>query len=142
MQSISPVRTFVGTSDLWNGLVNYRRSDLERVAFPTLRIRRARVRRLLGTDIAFGRMEVGVEGISWHPNRWLSMGFAMAKGSFQIPWSEVAEVNVKDAPGKVSSLGGIVTIMTKQNGESLSGEFLGSQQALRQALARGTLTAR
>jgi hypothetical protein len=132
-------RTFAGTADLWDGLVAYRRTDLERAHISTLRVKRVWLRRLLGMDNAFGRMEVRGEGIYWRPNRWWSLGFPMAKGSFLIPWSEVAETSVEDAPGKVSSLGGRVVIH-RRNGSPLSGEFLGSQHALRDALANGSST--
>lgn len=128
-------RKFVGTPDLWNGLVSYRRTDLERAHIATLRVTRAPIRRLVGADIAVGRMALRADGLSWRPNRWWSLGLPLARGSIQVPWSDVADVSVTDAPGKVSSLGGVLAVR-RTDGPELSGEFLGSQDALREALAK------
>lgn len=130
-------RSFAGSTKFWDGMVEYQRSELEGAQFSTIRVNRALIRRLLGTDNAFGRMTIGPEGIRWRPNRWWSVGFAMAKGSFLIPWSDIAETTVENAAGKVSSLGGNIMIRLRHNNWLLSGEFLGSQDALREALTRG-----
>jgi len=53
-----------------------------------------------------------------------------------LPWSAIGNIRVTNVPMKISTLGGLIEMeLTGYHSKSLTGEFLGSQRALREALA-------
>ena len=93
-------------------------------------------------DLAGGQLTIRSSGIRWRAGSWLTP-YGRASGGFELPWSNVKSADILDLDGKMNSLGGDLTIEVVSPHVRLTGEFLGSRSALREAIdavngARGT----
>jgi hypothetical protein len=126
-------------------MVSFHRSQLDNhAAFPEVVVRPlGRFRRALkafapsraanvDVELAGGRLEVRSDGFAWRAGSALTP-FGATSGGFFVAWADIKDIAVLDIPYKVNSLGGNLTV-TLGHRVTLSGEFLGSQSALREAI--------
>ena len=128
------------TSRLWRGSVLFNRYALAMLSASSPRFAGVDVRRswraVLEQGGAAGRLEIREDGLHWRAGSLLEgLGFRTTTGGFFVPWPEVADVSVEDAPGYASRLGGQIRIQFVESLISLDGQFPGSQRKLRAALA-------
>jgi hypothetical protein len=130
---------------LWNGSVSFHREQLDNAtAFPDVRVhplgRMAKAFVSLGAgrapnvdmDLAGGKLEMRADGFAWRAGSALTP-FGKTSGTLFIPWSEIEAIEVRDIPFKANALGGNLAIVLA-DGVNLTGEFMGSQTALRDAI--------
>jgi hypothetical protein len=128
---------------LWRGPMAFRAKELERLSLPGLRKKRAPFRRFIGWEIAGGQLEVRPDCLHWEAARWFPFGLlGVTRGTFEVPWMELEEVTVTDAPGTITALGGQLSISHIGDHSTLSGQFMGSQEALRDAIEKAQGTTR
>lgn len=119
---------------LWSAPVNVPRYMLDYPAlFTDLRLA-PQWRSWLIMGRVGGRLILNQDGVTWLCRRWMSFGVPTASGRIHMPWSEIDSVDVQRAVGKIPGLGGVVVIRLA-DAVVLACEFLGSQPALRAALA-------
>lgn len=120
---------------LWSAPVNAPRYMLDNPArFPRLRLA-PRWRSWLIMGQLGGKLILNQHGVTWLCRRWMSFGVRTSSGRIELPWTEIESVDVQRAVGKIPGLGGVVVIRLA-DGVVLACEFLGSQTALRAALAQ------
>lgn len=120
---------------LWSAPVNMPRYMLDDPArFTALRLT-ARWRSWLIMGRIGGLLILNQDGVTWLCRRWMSFGVRTASGRIDLPWSEIDSVDIQRAVGKLPGLGGVVVIRLV-DGVVLACEFLGSQTAVRAALAK------
>jgi hypothetical protein len=123
---------------LWSGPLAFRAKELESQLLPNLRRKRAPFRRFMGWEHAAGYLEVRVDGLHWRSARRIPFGlFCVFRGSFDVPWAETEGLIVTEAPGRIAGVGGVVSFRRRGGTSALSGEFLGSQEAVQVAIEKG-----
>jgi hypothetical protein len=117
---------------VWRALASFERRQLDDASrFPNLRLGAARPSRWRA-DKVVGTLMVDAKGLLWLPRRGPIWGTKVS-GRVRVTWSDLVDVRVARAPGKIPGLGGLVVIETEDQ-PALSGEFLGSGPALRRVL--------
>ena len=78
-----------------------------------------------------------MDGVHWKAGSVLMPApMNRISGEITIPWTDVSRIGIEKVPMKISKLGGLLTIESARY-PNLTGEFLGSQRALGDAIGRG-----
>jgi hypothetical protein len=120
---------------LWAGLGSVHVGDIRSAGLTEgLRMKDRRLRFMtFDSGMVNALMEVREEGLSWEFGRLAR--FVGMRGRIRLPWSRVGHVEIGHVPGTIRGIGGGISI-TLDNSKTLDGQFVGSQRALRDALAR------
>lgn len=84
-------------------------------------------------NLSGGKLTFSNRGMTWKAGSFLTP-HQLVEGGFEIKWTEIDLVDVGDAPMKLRTLGGAVTIRLKDGLGQIEGEFLGSHKLLLAAL--------
>jgi hypothetical protein len=83
-------------------------------------------------------LKVTEEGFEWRGGSLLTPSQRIV-GNLVLPWSWIEHINIGDIAGKISFLGGSVTIDLTNSRGSLTGEFIGSSKSVIVALKQTPL---
>jgi hypothetical protein len=124
-------RRHAGGTVFWRGHMLFDPYRLSQV-FPAVQIGRGSPA-MLTAGKAGGRFEVRADGLHWR-GRCGSQSES-GSGEFTIAWNQLGAATVMNAPGKIRWLGGLLEMEIVGGSVPLTGEFLGSQSALRAAIS-------
>lgn len=124
---------------LWRGYISFQESLLsEKELFPGIQERRA-IGGVGRKGLSAGICEMDHHGITWTSAAWYTPQTRI-KGSFRLPWSEIVDGEAYRMPMRISALGGGVRLTLSEDRGILDGEFLGSIDALNDAIQVGAGT--
>jgi hypothetical protein len=126
-----------GTAEpFWRGGVSFLMDDLRSQQFTGVRRKRLHFPTIGMPSRGYGRLEVTKAGLYWRAGYLWSLGQNCARGSFQLPWAQIAGVTFSDKPGTISAMGGYMLIERQQDNR-LNGEYLGDPSTVRKAFDTG-----